>query len=144
MKDIFKSHMVGDKVWNMQRQSWETIESIDRDSDYAIRTDCALYLKDGRVWEPDEVPTIYPNKFEIVIPEEAYTKPISNLEVDTKVVVWNYSNNKFNRYFAKFDNQFNNPGKILCFPKGTSSFTRDSSHGLLETWDNYEVYKETE
>ncbi len=125
---IFKDYKVGDKVWNITR-GWETIIEIDKkhNDEYPIETNCGSYREDGREYKNDLIPTIYP-------------KPVPELEIDTKVLVWyNDERTKTKRHFAKFDSN----GKIMTYPEGCSSFTR-ILHLPLETWDNYEKYGETD
>ncbi len=139
MKDVFKNHKVGDKVWNLQTKKWETIEKIIKDSRYPIHTRYSTYKKDGRASENAMIATIFPSKFKLVIPDEAYQMPLPNLAVDTKVVVWNNIDGiRHKRYFAKF----NNAGNIVCFPCGATSFT--AGLGKREHWRYYKVYKEKE
>ena len=50
---------------------------------------------------------------------EAPTKPLPDLEVDAKVLVWNDTHEKNRRHFSHFSN-----GRIYTFDNGTTSFTR--------------------
>ena len=142
MKDVFKNHKVGDKVWNLQTKKWETIEKIIKDSNYPIHTQYSTYKKDGRARDNAMIATIYPNEFGLVIPDEAYVKPKPKLAINTKVIVWKKGedNRKHNRYF----NQFDIDGRAVCYPEGTTSFTRNATCRPFEVWDNYEIYKEKE
>ncbi len=140
MKDVFKDYKAGDKVWSIIK-GWETIVEIGVLNEYPIKTGCEAYTMSGKRYESDIIPTIYPNKFELVVPDEAYIKPQPKLAVDTKVIVWNNGGNRWERHFVGFTID----GRIMTFPSGTTSFTRRNiASKSLEKWDNYEMYKETD
>ena len=77
---------------------------------------------------------LYWNEFEI--PKEAFIKPLPQLAVDTKVIVWDDNGNSHKQHFKEFKN-----GKIVCFILGRTSFTaHDDSDETL--WNNWELYEE--
>lgn len=127
----FSGYKVGDRVWDI-RDGWQEIVDISYDLKYPIRAVSRSYTIDGRDHESDKYPTIFPNEFKI--PDEAFVKPLPDLAVDTKVIVWNtgYEEDKFKRYFKEFDSF----GNIVCFNNGCTSW---STNGDSITWDNYEV-----
>ena len=123
----------------------QEIKKIRKDFSVVLHAFPSDYTRDGRLKEDDMVPTIFPNKFEHYTEESAYGKPPKppTLAVDTKVVVWNDS--YMERLHAHFA-QFCKSGLIICFGRGTTSFTENDYLGgpEKEHWDNYEIYKETE
>ncbi len=137
MKDVFKDYKAGDKVWSIIK-GWETIVEIGVLNEYPIKTGCEAYTMSGKRYESDIIPTIYPNKFKIVIPPETYQKPLPEIAVDTKVIVWGDDKVMRKRHFAGF----NVKDRIMTYAVGTTSFTGGMC--AMETWDNYKIYKETE
>jgi hypothetical protein len=80
-------------------------------------------------------PNIFWNEFEI--PKEAFMKPVPDLEVDTKVLVWdNGKTVKERRYFSHFDKN----GNIYCFNNGVTGWIAKNATTIR--WDNWELYKE--
>ena len=63
------------------------------------------------------------------------TKPISELPVDTKMIVWNDSEDiKGKRCFSHFDEK----GRCFCFINGKMSWTTNAT----SCWDNFEVVED--
>ena len=52
MKDVFKNHKVGDKVWNLQTKKWETIEKIIKDSNYPLASRIIRDTIDAKLIKP--------------------------------------------------------------------------------------------
>jgi len=65
-------------------------------------------------------------------------KPLPNLEVNTRVFVWDHNNKetissmKFKRYFSHFASE----GNIHCFASGATSW---SSGGKTTQWEHWEL-----
>ena len=123
---------VGDRVWNIIH-GWGSLDSInDYDGEFYIQYDIDLYTSHN-LRNTEKV--FFWKEFEI--PKEAYIKPLPKLAVDTKVIVWDNNCNKQKQYFK----EFNKNGKIVCFDRGTTSFTaHNNNKGIL--WDNWELYEE--
>ena len=67
-------------------------------------------------------------------PKEAFVKPMPQLEVDTKVLVWDeIDQEKYRRYFSHFD-AF---GRICTFDNGSTSWSADT----VSHWENWELYE---
>lgn len=88
---------------------------------------------DTNVWEYGNInPTLFWDEVKFSIPK----KPLPNLKIDTKVIVWNDEESvKYKAYLKSV----NNDGKIVCFANGTTSF---SSSGEVSEWDNYELVED--
>ena len=98
-----------------------------------IDDNCCSYTYGGKYNVKDASQTLFWQKFKI--PEEAYIKPLSKLEVDTKVLVWRKGETeKHKRYFSHFDGDM-----IYCFGSGSSSW---NSNGLTTHWSNWELYED--
>ena len=128
---MFKNAKVGDKVWSMM-WGWGKIVQIRHQNKYPIEVEfiddnCCSYTYGGKYNVKDASQTLFWQKFKI--PEEAYIKPLSKLEVDTKVLVWQKGETeKHKRYFSHFDWDM-----IYCFGSGSSSW---NSNGLTTHWSN--------
>ena len=120
---------VGDRVWSIIN-GWGSLDSIDEyDRNFYIKYYDDSY-KSHSLNNAEKM--FFWNEFKI--PKEAFIKPLPKLEVDTKVIVWNNNMAKFKRHFK----EFNSRGEIVCFDYGQTSFTTTD----IETWDNWELYKD--
>lgn len=134
---MFKDAKVGDKAWSIQA-GWGTIYHISKERPYPIefKSDISnkqyCFTYNGMYREIDTNPTLFWNEFKI--PKEAFIKPLPDLKIDTKVIVWNEENKKFKRHFSHFKD-----GKIYCFNDGTSSWNATDNSGY---WRNWEIYNE--
>ena len=130
MTTTFECAKVGDKVWE-SRKGWGVVNEVGYSSDYPLLVDfaddCESYTLDGYYYKDDVNPSLFWD--EIVI--EAPPKPITDLPVDTKVLVWlDGSRDKYRRHFSHFEN-----GGCHTFSGGHTSWT-----GLTTTaWDNWEL-----
>ena len=131
----FSNAKVGDKVFDILF-GYGIIKSNDEWSSYPIQVQFddyfETYLIDGRTREESIFPSLYYNKFEIKIPEEAYKQPLPDIAVDTPMIVWNDDAIKEKRYFKSFSKD----GRVKCFINGQTSF---SSNGSALAWSNYEI-----
>ena len=68
---------------------------------------------------------------------EVPEKPLPNLEVDTKLIVWNKDSRsvKYKRYFSHFSED----GRINVFCMGATSFSADCASANTCVWNEYEV-----
>ena len=131
---MFKDAKVGDRAWSIQA-GWGTICHIHKESlEFKSDTSNKYYsfTCKGMSKEIDISPTLFWNEF--TIPENAFTKPLPKLEVDTKVIVWREPNLKVNRYFSHFDDK----GQIHCFSNGGTSWSVNST----SSWPNWELADE--
>ena len=131
---MFSNAKVGDKVWHHNRQKWSTILRIYKNHTYCIEIEEGLtFTAQGLSYSENKMPSIFLNKWEV--PKEAFVKPLPQLDVDTKVIVWDDVNKKKKRHFSHFEDN-----KIKCFRLGQTSFSNDYK-GTTVSWDNWELYK---
>jgi hypothetical protein len=124
----------GDKVWGL-REGWFEVNYLSETSVYPIQTPIGTYTVDGKLNSCDKFPTIFWNEFQL--PEDAFTKPLPKMEVDAKVLVWNYSGTvKEKHYFSHFDDK----GRIHCFIHGLTSW--NNVNNLTSWWEHWELFEE--
>ena len=131
---MFADVKVGDKVWD-SRQGWGVVEALIPHSDYPICVDFVntedTYTLDGYYTEDDINPSLFWDEIEIKAPP----KPVPELEVDTKVIVWqDVDCTPLKRHFSHFDSD----GVLCAFAGGRTSHT---SCGTTATWDNWKLAK---
>ena len=133
---MFKDSQVGDRVFDYLIQEWGEIISTTNLRPYTVLVrfeDGAMgsYTIQGIKNTIDKLPTLFWDEVKPITPPE---KPLPELEVDTRVFVWDLNNKRdiLKRYFSHFD--WN--GKIHCFPIGRTSW---SSNGNTTAWDNWEL-----
>jgi len=131
---MFRNAKTGDKVYDIRR-GYGVIVNIQEYDMYPITAQIGNlieeYTLEGKSHISNEIPFLYWDKPEIIAPP----KPLPDLKVDTKVLVWNDNGNiKYKRHFSHFDEN----GKIYCFLQGTSSFTANNARFYM-SWDNCEV-----
>lgn len=119
MTTTFETAKVGDKVWDFY-QGWGVVREIGRSARYPIYVNLASggykrYTSGGLYDEDDISQSLFWD--EVVI--EAPVKPMPDLEVDTKVLVWVHPDNIHKRHFSHFEN-----GDMYTFDDGGTSFTR--------------------
>ena len=130
-KVTFTDAKVGDRVWSLT-EGWGTVRN--RLSPYthyplAVMFDNGAYRTYtlwGRLYIDDLNPTLFWDEVKIEAPE----KPLPQLEVDAKVLVWVGLERKYKRHFSHFRD-----GEIHVFDAGQSSWTGECTTG----WDNWEV-----
>ena len=130
----FETAKVGDRVWSL-RLGWGEIISTSHCLNFPIQVKFsgsnATFTTDGR--ESLRMPRVL---FwdEVVI--EAPTKPLPDLEVDAKVLVWTDPNEKNRRHFSHFSN-----GRIYTFDNGRTSFTRLHAKSMtsMTGWPYWEL-----
>ena len=127
----FTDAKVGDRVWSLT-EGWGVVKAR-----YAPHTTYPLnvefengsnrsYTLWGLLLFTDLNPTLYWNEVKFEIPE----KPLPNLEVDTKVMVWKDRGFITNRHFSHFDDR----GVMHTFADGRTSFT---GFGSTVPWPNW-------
>ena len=138
----FENAQVGDKVWDFKVGWGEIIEIYTEILDpYIIKAEfdeeVAYYDADGYHYVNDINPTLFWNEFEI--PEEAFEKPLPKLEIDTKVLVKNDGDEKWNkRFFAGWTTD----GRIKCWYGGATSWSADDENDY-STWSEWKLPKDT-
>jgi hypothetical protein len=134
----FENATAGDRVYNFPR-GWGTIISVQ----YKYFSDGIQYPIKVQFDHKDRIShyTVegrrYSNVQELFWDEvsiEAPIKPLPELEVDTKLLVWNDDDDiLYRRHFAYFKD-----GKAYCYSNGKTSWTAYSDEHVSE-WDNYRV-----
>ena len=129
MTTTFELACVGDRVWSL-RLGWGEIISMRNGLNYPLLvkfsgTTCSFTV-DGR--ENLHMPR-YLFWDEVVI--EAPTKPLPDLAVDTKVIVWSDTTPKTKRHFSHFSPS----GEMMCFVNGMTSWTTSVTSGWWENWE---------
>lgn len=137
----FDGIKVGDKVYSIGRGIGHVIDSTIKvnDSDFVVEFDVSVYglfssdgISNGEVSQ-----TLFWQKPEII----DKGKPLPDLKVDAKVIVWNnpeskdYAFVKYKRHFCDFRDN----GRICVFSEGKTSHTH---HGSYCFFDNYEIVEE--
>ena len=130
----FETAKVGDRVWCIRRGGGEILETGCSD-DYPIYVsfeggDSATYTICGLFSNNDVTRSLFWDEVVIVAP----VKPIPELEVDAKVLVWVSPEHKHRRHFSHFSNN----GDINTFDAGSTSFSRLHAASVT-TWPFWEV-----
>lgn len=132
---MFKKAKVGEKVWDFA-YGWGEIVEMDRSLIFGLTVKfkySKISFLFGGMIQADTSQTLFYNEIKFEIPK----KPLPDLKVDTKVIVWNDVSAKKKRYFS----HFNNVGKIACFHNGTTSW---SNKGISDWWENWELAEQGE
>ena len=126
---MFKNAKIGDKLYSME-DGWGVLEDIT-DSDYPLIVQFKFqrvgFTIDGKRWKLSKNQTLFWDKIEFEVPK----RPLPDLKVDTKVIVWNSGEPKKKRHFKKF----NKDGDIICFAHGATSWTMSGTF----TWKYWEL-----
>lgn len=131
---MFKDAKKGDKAYSYIR-GWGKIVDIKSGSlpicvefeDNKIE----YFTVEGKKSIKDKHPTLFWGEVVFKAPK----KPLPDLEVDTKVIVWHTSGTRYKMYFKKFDSR----GNIVCFADGATSW----SHSRTNTWGNWELAEDS-
>jgi hypothetical protein len=127
----FENVKARDKVWDVHL-GWGEVYLVGLDEYFPVIVvfpdgQTRTYTEGGLYALSDANQTLFWD--EVVI--DAPVKPMPDLSVDAKVLVWNYgSRTKYCRHFSHFENS-----KIYVFDKGTSSWTGISK----SAWDHWEL-----
>lgn len=136
-KVTFTDAKVGDRVWSLTN-GWGVIKER-RSPHYhyplTVEFDNGEY-ETYTLWGLSKIddmnPTLFWDEIVIEIPE----KPLPQLEVDAKVLVWGPDGRKRNRHFSHFDEE----GRLFAFSNGQSSFTNECSlENGVTAWDKWEL-----
>lgn len=127
---------VGDKVWSFA-YGWGIIVEIRHEFIYPIivrflKTSSTFTL-DGKEMTNDLRPTLLWDEVKYEVPK----RPLPELKVDTKVIVWNDNEGKYRRHFHSFTED----GKIRTWADSTSSFTALGSENYT-IWSNWKLFEE--
>ena len=134
---MFKDVKVGDKVWGIRR-GWGEVSYIEHTGKYPIFVKFSSYVSgkfstEGKEFVNDINPTLYWDEFRIVPPK----KPLPDLDIDTKVLVWDDGDvDKTRAHFHSFTKD----GRIVTWECGCTSFTDNGRQVCI--WDNWELYEQ--
>lgn len=124
------------KVWELEAGKVYTCEGLD--SKYRKGT-CGFIERLNNfdnIWYPSQ--NTYNQMIELDFTEYEESVDWSKVEVDTKILVRDYSSTSWTkRYFAKFKNGF-----VCAFQDGRTSFSNNDSY--LHSWNYAKLYKETD
>ena len=131
---MFEDVKKGDKVWSFV-YGWGVVEDIRKKKlqiTVKFKNERDTFTLDGKMYKTDMYQTLFWDEVKFEIPN----KPLPDLPIDTKLLVWGEKDKrKYKRHFKKF----NKNGKIVCFSYGETSWTA----GDDETeWDYLEVVDE--
>lgn len=133
----FSNVKVGDKVWSFNK-GWGFVEAINETHQYPLDvrfpdTEFESYSLCGKLLDNYINPDLFWDEVVFEVPE----KPLPNLEVDTKLIVWNKDSPsvKYKRYFSHFSED----GRINVFCMGATSFSADCASANTCVWSEYEV-----
>jgi hypothetical protein len=124
---------VDDKVWDT-RYGWSKVVALCKTSPHNIITNIDCYTTDGKYSIDNKLSNLFWNEFKV--PKCAFIKPLPNLKVDTKVLVWNDNGIKERRYFSHFDKY----GNICCFSYGDTGW--GTKNATTTVWNNWELFEE--
>lgn len=134
--NTFKDSKVGDKVWNF-RVGYGVIMGIHEGAYFPVVVEFVdgtqgSFTYDGRYYLKDLNPELFHSEVKFEVP----SKPLPDLKVDTKVLVWDKGAPKMRRHFSHFED-----GVIVCFPEGLTSFTVDIGENNVR-WQYFEVVED--
>lgn len=129
----FETAKIGDRVWSLTK-GWGEIIRIDYDSVYplSVKYDSGgivTFTFGGYLFIDGAIQSLFWD--EVVI--EAPAKPLPDLQVDAKVVVWNHGQ-KHNMHFSHFA-EVRGIVRMFTFDSGKTSFTTQET----SSWGSYEV-----
>lgn len=130
MTTTFETAKVGDKVWCVRR-GWGVIRDVVGGVLFPIHVvfpnkKFSSYTLDGLVNFGDTYQTLFWDEIAI----EAPAKPMPDLPVDAKVLVWDRPEMKLKMHFSHFKD-----GHIVTFKDGKTSFTTYA----VACWPNWEL-----
>ena len=133
MTTTFETARVGDKVWCMHT-GWGEIIDTWASVSYPIAVYFPneirkLYTTGGYYVDDDVSQTLFWDVVKVVAPQ----KPLPNLEVDTKVIVWTNPYKKQKRHFSHFVD-----GRIWTFDNGSTSFSKLHTNSVTG-WPHWEL-----
>lgn len=134
MTTTFETAKVGDRVWSIEC-GWGEIFSVDEARIYPIKVEFQngrplTYTLGGKPMITHERQTLFWDEVKIDAPQ----KPMPELQVDAKVLVWKDPDYKYKRHFSNFKN-----GQICTFDSGRTSFTATKNMLSETTWPHWEL-----
>ena len=136
MTTTFETAQVGDRVWGLN-YGWAIVSHIDLGSKYPIVVNFSgrigSFTYDGKNTEIQLTQSLFWDEVTITPPE----KPLPKLEVDTKVLVWDYPDEEPTRgHFSHFEKN----GQIATFSLGRTSWSIENNPVMV--WEHWELAKD--
>jgi len=129
---MFEDVKKGDKVWSFV-YGWGVVEDIRKKKlqiTVKFKNERDTFTLDGKMYKTDMYQTLFWDEVKFDIPK----KPLPDLAIDTKVLVWDLEGVvMYKRYFKKF----NNDGKIVCFEDGKTSWSSPKNKEV--SWSYWEL-----
>lgn len=119
----FKDAKVGDRVWRLDYGKWVTIDNVVKADIYPIKIRTDHFTMDGVQQGGGDWRVLFWDEINITAPP----KPLPKLEVDTKVLVWDFEEDKY-KIRGHFSH-FNKYGSIFIFANGTTSWSSSTTVG---------------
>ena len=133
-KVTFTDAKAGDRVWSIT-EGWGVIrERREPLYQYPLTVDFEngsyrAYTLWGRLYISDLNPTLFWDEVKTETPE----KPLPQLGVDAKVIVWKDPARKYRRHFSHFSG-----GNICTFDAGATSFSKLHRNSIT-CWPHWEL-----
>ena len=130
---MFKDVETGEKLWSFE-YGWGTVVHINRGKfplqlNFSHSMESFAYTFDGKGTRMAKNQTLFWDEIKFEVPK----KPLPDLKVDARVIVWDTKKGeKYNMYFKEFDDK----GRVICFANGATSWTSDRS---TRRWNYWEV-----
>lgn len=133
MTTTFETAKNGDRVWCL-RLGWGEIRDTAWSARYPIYVtfpsgEFSTFTAGGLHCEEDISQTLFWDEVKIKAPQ----KPLPDLAVDTKVIVWVRPGETFKRHFSHFEDD-----QIITFDCGKTSFTTSGEYDET-AWPNWEI-----
>ena len=131
---MFRDVKVDDEVWSIQ-DGWGVVTNLDTGPyQLYVKFECReeTFTLEGKSYVSNLYPTLFWDEIEIKAPK----KPLPDLEVDAKILVWNVEGLKKHRRYFK---EFTKSGKAVCFVDGHPLWT---SCGETDVWNYWEVVED--
>jgi len=134
MTTTFETAKIGDRVWSVE-YGWGVIQSVLHAYVNLIQVKfagdfCIAFSLSGSQLPWCETQTLFWDEVVIKVP----VKPLPELEIDTKVLVWNDPSEKHRRHFSHFSND----GRVHTFDAGSTSFSKLHRNSVTG-WDYWEL-----
>ena len=128
----FEDAKAGDQLWSVEFGWGEVVSRDNVSKSFTVEfngDEFETYCFKGSRKRPlrEKMQTLFWDEIVIEAPE----KPLPDLAVDTKVIVWDCITPKTKRYFSHFSSS----GKMMCFVNGMASWTTT----VTSEWDHFEV-----
>ena len=130
---MLRHAVTGDRVWHTDF-GWGVVLRTDMIGGRPIIVEFSqnreLFSIDGKLSEYSKYQTLFWDEIKFEIPK----KPLPDLKVDTKVLVWDMRGDAKVRRHLK---EINKDGYAVCYEKGATSWSTTTF--LTSSWENWEL-----